>query len=123
MDSFSLAFVISVVFIAIVFEFINGFHDAANAIAMVVSTRVLKPHHAVMCVGYSCQHDPHDCGGYRGSRCHKAAHGRPLGRGGKNHLDLGFNVTRVRSGCRCHLHVFDQSFYSLINKRTCPLVT
>jgi len=49
MDSCSLAFVISVVFIAIVFEFINGFHDAANAIATVVSTRVLKPHHAVMC--------------------------------------------------------------------------
>lgn len=48
MDSCSLAFVISVVFIAIVFEFINGFHDAANAIATVVSTRVLKPHHAVM---------------------------------------------------------------------------
>jgi PiT family inorganic phosphate transporter len=48
MDSCSLGFVISVVLIAIVFEFINGFHDAANAIATVVSTRVLKPHHAVM---------------------------------------------------------------------------
>ena len=36
-----------VVFAAIVFEYSNGFHDAANAIATVVSTRVLRPHWAV----------------------------------------------------------------------------
>jgi len=48
MVSTSLAFVIAVVFVAVVFEFINGFHDAANAIATVVSTRVLRPHHAVI---------------------------------------------------------------------------
>jgi PiT family inorganic phosphate transporter len=48
MDSLSLSFVILVISIAVVFEFINGFHDAANAIATVVSTRVLKPHQAVM---------------------------------------------------------------------------
>ena len=35
------------VFMALAFDFMNGFHDAANAIATVVSTRVLKPHTAV----------------------------------------------------------------------------
>ena len=36
-----------VVFTALVFDFINGFHDAANSIATVVSTRVLSPLQAV----------------------------------------------------------------------------
>jgi PiT family inorganic phosphate transporter len=35
------------VFLALVFDFMNGFHDAANAIATVVSTGVLKPQTAV----------------------------------------------------------------------------
>ena len=35
------------VILALAFDFMNGFHDAANAIATVVSTGVLKPHHAV----------------------------------------------------------------------------
>ncbi len=35
------------VFMALAFDFMNGFHDAANAIATVVSTRVMKPHTAV----------------------------------------------------------------------------
>ena len=39
---------IAVVVIALVFEFINGFHDCANAIATVVSTKVLSPKHAVL---------------------------------------------------------------------------
>lgn len=43
----SLAFIIVIVFIALVFDFINGFHDAANSIATVVSTRVLNPKYAV----------------------------------------------------------------------------
>jgi len=34
--------------LAIAFDFMNGFHDAANSIATVVSTGVLKPHHAVV---------------------------------------------------------------------------
>src|SRR6188768_4224784 len=34
--------------LALAFDFMNGFHDAANSIATVVSTRVLKPHHAVI---------------------------------------------------------------------------
>ncbi len=33
--------------VALAFDFMNGFHDAANAIATVVSTRVLRPHWAV----------------------------------------------------------------------------
>lgn len=36
------------VFMALVFDFMNGFHDAANSIATVVSTGVLKPQHAVL---------------------------------------------------------------------------
>ena len=43
-----LALVITVVVVALVFDYINGFHDAANSIATVVSTRVLSPGHAVM---------------------------------------------------------------------------
>jgi PiT family inorganic phosphate transporter len=39
-----LAFLIA---LALLFDFMNGFHDAANAIATVVSTGVLKPHQAV----------------------------------------------------------------------------
>ena len=42
-----LALVITVVVVALVFDYINGFHDAANSIATVVSTRVLSPKVAV----------------------------------------------------------------------------
>jgi PiT family inorganic phosphate transporter len=42
-----IAFVGLIIFVALVFDFINGFHDAANSIATVVSTRVLKPGQAV----------------------------------------------------------------------------
>lgn len=34
--------------VALAFDFLNGLHDAANSIATVVSTRVLKPHYAVV---------------------------------------------------------------------------
>ena len=37
-----------VIFVALAFDFINGFHDAANSIATVVSTRVLSPRLAVV---------------------------------------------------------------------------
>jgi PiT family inorganic phosphate transporter len=43
-----LALVIVVVVVALVFDYINGFHDAANSIATVVSTRVLSPGQAVL---------------------------------------------------------------------------
>ena len=36
------------VIVALLFDFMNGFHDAANSIATIVSTRVLKPHQAVL---------------------------------------------------------------------------
>jgi PiT family inorganic phosphate transporter len=39
---------IIVIALAVIFDFINGFHDAANSIATVVSTRVLTPVQAVM---------------------------------------------------------------------------
>ena len=40
--------IILIIILALVFDFINGFHDAANSIATVVSTRVLTPRVAVM---------------------------------------------------------------------------
>src|ERR1044071_3567266 len=43
-----LSLIIFIVFIALVFDFLNGFHDAANSIATVVSTRVLTPSQAVI---------------------------------------------------------------------------
>ena len=36
------------VLVALGFDFVNGFHDAANSIATVVSTRVLRPRQAVI---------------------------------------------------------------------------
>lgn len=47
MDSTHLLVIITVV-VALCFDFINGFHDAANSIATVVSTRVLSPRLAVL---------------------------------------------------------------------------
>jgi len=43
----SVWFVLAILFVALTFDFINGFHDAANSIATVVSTRVLSPSAAV----------------------------------------------------------------------------
>jgi len=43
-----LSIVVFIVIVALVFDFINGFHDAANSIATVVSTRVLTPLQAVV---------------------------------------------------------------------------
>jgi PiT family inorganic phosphate transporter len=42
-----LAIVVALIIVALTFDFINGFHDAANSIATVVSTRVLSPGKAV----------------------------------------------------------------------------
>ena len=41
-------FVLGIVLVAFIFDFINGFHDSANSIATVVSTRVLSPMFAVV---------------------------------------------------------------------------
>jgi PiT family inorganic phosphate transporter len=43
-----LTLVIFIILVALVFDFINGFHDAANSIATIVSTRVLTPLQAVV---------------------------------------------------------------------------
>ena len=47
MDAALLA-VVTLVLLALAFDYINGFHDAANSIATVVSTRVLSPGKAVI---------------------------------------------------------------------------
>jgi len=47
MDS-NLVFIIIIIAIALSFDFTNGMHDAANSIATIVSTRVLKPQQAVI---------------------------------------------------------------------------
>lgn len=43
-----LELVLIVIFIALVFDFLNGFHDSANSIATIVSTQVLTPQKAVL---------------------------------------------------------------------------
>lgn len=45
---FPLTLLVSSIILALVFDFLNGFHDAANSIAAIVSTRVLKPQWAVI---------------------------------------------------------------------------
>jgi len=40
--------VIIIIALALIFDYINGFHDAANSIATVVSTKVLTPYQAVI---------------------------------------------------------------------------
>jgi PiT family inorganic phosphate transporter len=46
-DGFSLLLIV-VVLLAVGFDYINGFHDTANAIATSVSTRALRPSHAIL---------------------------------------------------------------------------
>jgi PiT family inorganic phosphate transporter len=43
-----LALVLGIILLALLFDFLNGFHDAANSIATIVSTRVLTPRKAVI---------------------------------------------------------------------------
>jgi len=40
---------IIIILLAVAFEYINGFHDSANAIATVVSTKALTPRQAIIC--------------------------------------------------------------------------
>ena len=46
--SSALLLVIVIITVALVFDFINGFHDAANSVATIVATRVLTPFQAVV---------------------------------------------------------------------------
>ncbi len=43
-----MTFLITIIALALIFDFINGFHDAANSIATIVSTKVLTPFQAVL---------------------------------------------------------------------------
>jgi inorganic phosphate transporter, PiT family len=54
MESVQLSFgiIAGLVIVALAFDFMNGFHDAANSIATVVSTRVLKPYQAVVLAAF-----------------------------------------------------------------------
>ena len=47
MDS-TLILVGGIILVALIFDFVNGFHDAANSIATVVATKVLTPVQAVL---------------------------------------------------------------------------
>jgi PiT family inorganic phosphate transporter len=44
----ALPLLVALVGIALLFDFLNGLHDAANSIATIVSTRVLRPQYAVL---------------------------------------------------------------------------
>lgn len=48
MDTGTLILIIAIIALALIFDFTNGFHDAANSVATVVSTRVLTPKQAVI---------------------------------------------------------------------------
>ncbi|MEE9232260.1 MAG: inorganic phosphate transporter, partial [Nitrospirales bacterium] len=50
MGDFSLLLIL-VIFLALLFDFSNGWHDSANAVATVISTRVLSPLSAVLMAG------------------------------------------------------------------------
>src|SRR5947208_15761472 len=43
-----LSALVGLILVALAFDFLNGLHDAANSIATIVSTRVLRPHYAVI---------------------------------------------------------------------------
>src|SRR5581483_4768785 len=43
----TLPFLVGLIVVALAFDFLNGMNDAANSIATIVSTRVLRPHYAV----------------------------------------------------------------------------
>jgi len=47
-----LALVLIIITVALIFDFINGFHDSANSIATVVATNVLKPRTAVLLAAF-----------------------------------------------------------------------
>lgn len=45
--------ILTVIVVALIFEYINGFHDTANSIATVVSTKVLSPRQAIMMAAFT----------------------------------------------------------------------
>ena len=49
-----LPILITLIAVALAFDFLNGLHDAANSIATIVSTRVLRPRYAVCGASKRC---------------------------------------------------------------------
>jgi PiT family inorganic phosphate transporter len=52
MDATAVGVLVGLIAVALVFDFLNGLHDAANSIATIVSTRVLPPRAAVLWAGF-----------------------------------------------------------------------
>src|SRR5438477_11633570 len=52
MVALGLPVLIGLILVALLFDFLYGLHDAANSIATIVSTRVLRPHYAVAWAGF-----------------------------------------------------------------------
>jgi inorganic phosphate transporter, PiT family len=48
LSAINFPFVVGLIAVALAFDFLNGLHDAANSIATIVSTRVLRPYYAVI---------------------------------------------------------------------------
>src|SRR4051794_27760996 len=48
-----MSLILTVILVALIFEYINGFHDTANSIATVVSTKVLTPRQAVLLAAFT----------------------------------------------------------------------
>ena len=53
MLNYFMTFLIVIIILALIFDYINGFHDAANSIATIVSTKVLTPFQAVLWAAFS----------------------------------------------------------------------
>jgi len=52
MHQLALPLLVGLILVALAFDFLNGLHDAANAIATVVATRLLRPVAAVAFAGF-----------------------------------------------------------------------
>src|ERR1044072_6599775 len=52
MDATAVGVLVGLIAVALLFDFLNGLHDAANSIATIVSTRVLPPRAAVFWAGF-----------------------------------------------------------------------
>ena len=53
-----LTLVLVIIGLALIFDFLNGFHDAANSIATIVSTRVLTPRQPVALAAFLTSSQP-----------------------------------------------------------------
>ena len=111
----SMAFVIFLVIVALVFDFLNGFHDSANSISTVVSTRVLSPKYAVIWAAFF---------NFAAVFFVGTAVAHTVGKG-IIHLDIVDNLVILSALRRCyHLEYCDlvlwttQQFFSCLNRRS-----